>query len=153
MRLAERLLSAVLLCGPGSTLAADCAPLEFVDDGIPTPLAPGAPSADRGRTIATATDRGDCTICHALPVSTPDPRFHGNLGPPLHGVGARLDAARLRARIADPKRLDPNTVMPAYCSTDQRWRVARAQLGVPMLTAEEIEDVIAWLQTLDGRGS
>ena len=150
MRSVEVLLIAMLSGCASHAFGADCAPLEFVGDGIPTPLSADTPDPDRGRTIATATDRGDCTICHALPVNTPDPRFHGNLGPPLYGVGARLDAAQLRARIADPKRLDPHTVMPAYCSTNRRWRVARAQVGAPILSAAEIEDLIAWLQTLDG---
>lgn len=149
MRSAERLLLTILL-GCATAAAADCAPLAFEGDGIPAPLLGRAGDPARGREVATAADRGDCTICHGLPVAEPDPRFHGNLGPPLHGVGARLTEAQLRARIAAPKRLDPDTVMPAYCEAGDRWRVAAGRVGEPILSAGEIEDLVAWLSTLRG---
>ena len=149
MRSAEALLLTILL-SHAATAAADCAPLEFEGDGIPAPLLGLEGDAERGREVATSTDRGDCAICHALPVLAQDPRFHGNIGSPLHGVGARLTAAQLRARIAAPKRLDPHTVMPAYCETGHRWRVASDRVGEPILTAGEIEDLVAWLATLRG---
>ena len=150
MRLAERLLSAVLLCSPGAP--ADCAPLEFVDDGIrrrshpehPMPIAAARSPRPPIAAIAPFATRS--------PSARPIRASMATSARPCT-VSVRASTQPDCARIADPKRLDPNTVMPAYCSTDQRWRVARAQLGVPMLTAEEIEDVIAWLQTLDGRGS
>ncbi len=152
MRSAEALFLTILL-GCAAAAGADCAPLVFEGDGIPAPLLGLEGDPVRGREVATAADRGDCTICHGLPVEAPDPRFHGNVGPPLHGVGARLTAAQLRARIAAPKRLDPHTVMPAYCETGHRWRVVSDQVGEPILSAGEIEDLVAWLTTLRGEPS
>ena len=72
----------------------------------------------------------------------------GNIGPPLAGVGTRLNAGQLRLRIVDPTRLDPNAVMPAYHRTEGLDRVAEPHRGKPILTAEQIEDVIAYLLTL-----
>ena len=149
MRSAELLLLTLLL-GCAMAAAADCAPLALEDDGIPSPLLGIEGDPERGREVATAADRGDCTICHALPVTEPDPRFHGTVGPSLQGVGARLTEAQLRARIAAPKRLDPHTVMPAYCATDHLWRVASDRVGEAILSAGEIEDLVAWLATLRG---
>lgn len=149
MRSAERLatfLLLTLLAAPAS--AEDCAPLEFVGDGIPEPLLGLRGDPLRGHRIATSADAGDCTICHRLPVAEPDPRFHGTVGPSLAGVGARLTQAQLRARIAAPKRLNPHTVMPAYCSTSNRWREAASVVGEPLLEASAIEDLVAWLSTL-----
>lgn len=152
MRSAEHLVLTILL-GCAAAAHADCAPLLFDGDGIPAPLLGLEGDPERGRAVATAADRGDCTICHGLPVREPDSHFHGNVGPPLHGVGARLTEAQLRARIAAPKHLDPSTVMPAYCEAGQRWRVAADRVGEPILTAGEIEDLVAWLATLRGEAS
>ena len=149
MRPAERVLLLALLAAT-ATAGADCAPLRFAGDGIPAPLLGRSGDPERGRRVALDRDRGDCTICHRLPVTDPDPRFHGNVGPSLVGVGARLSPARLRARIAAPKRLNPETIMPAYCTTGDRWRVASEQVGEPILDAGEIEDLVAWLATLRG---
>lgn len=148
MRSPERLLLLTVLLGCIGTARADCAPMNFEGDGIPAPLLGLQGDPARGRLVATATDRGDCTICHRLPVADPDPRFHGDIGPSLVAVGDRLTAAQLRARIAAPKRLSPHTVMPAYCATGDRWRVIADRVGQAILSAGEIEDLVAWLETL-----
>ncbi len=112
---------------------------------------PAAPtSAERGALIVADRRLGLCLLCHAAPL--PDPQFHGTLGPPLHGVGARLNAEQLRQRLVDPKRFNPDTVMPAYGPTHGPTaglnRVAPAFANQPVLTPEQIDDVVAYLETL-----
>ena len=75
-------------------------------------------------------------------------RFSGDVGPSLAGVGARLTEAQLRLRVADNLRVNPASVMPSYYRTDGLDRVAATYAGKPILTAQEIEDVVAWLVTL-----
>lgn len=127
---------------------ADCAPWSAQDGAIPKPLADIEGDPERGRRVALEPSLGDCTICHRLPVG--EQRFHGTVGPPLAGVGARLSAGELRLRLVDPSVVNPRTVMPAYCTTGDRHRVAPRYAGEPILTAQQIEDLVAWLTTLDG---
>lgn len=72
----------------------------------------------------------------------------GDLAPELSGVGARLSAAQIRLRIVDPGKLNPDTIMPAYYKTEGLQRVAPAFRGKTILTAQQIEDVVAFLVTL-----
>ena len=104
------------------------------------------PSAERGAAIVADRRVGLCLLCHAAPL--PDPQFHGTLGPPLHGVGARLDREQLRLRLLDPKRFNPDTLMPAYGKAPGLQRVAPAFANQPVLSDEQIDDVIAYLETL-----
>ena len=85
-------------------------------------------------------------MCHGLP-DLPD-RETGNIGPPLAGVGARLSAAQLRLRVVDNAALNPTTVMPSYHRTTGLQRVGAAYAGKPVLTAQEVEDVVAYLLSL-----
>jgi len=133
----------------GSAHAADAAPpsaLEIVGDGIPEPVAapPGDPA--RGRSLMLARDPANCILCHAIP--DPTVRFSGDLGPPLAGVGARLTVAQLRFRVADIIRLNPATIMPSYYRVEGFRLVAPAYRGKPILTAAELEDVVAYLATM-----
>ena len=75
-------------------------------------------------------------------------RFSGNVGPSLAGVGTRLNAAQLRLRVADNLRVNPDTVMPSYYKADGLDRVAANYAGKPILAAQEVEDLVAWLATL-----
>lgn len=150
MRSAERraLLAGALLV-LASAAGADCAPLRWAEDGtLPEPLTGARGDPDRGAAVALDRHRGDCTICHRLPL--PGRRFHGTVGPALDDVGRRLTPAQLRARIAAPRRSVPATVMPEYCTTGDRYRVDPAVAGEPILSAAEIEDLVAWLATLRG---
>jgi len=72
----------------------------------------------------------------------------GNLAPPLVGVGARLGEGQLRLRIVDSIRLNPQTIMPSYYRVDGLNRVAAAWRGKPVLTAQQVEDTVAYLLTL-----
>jgi sulfur-oxidizing protein SoxX len=89
---------------------------------------------------------GLCLLCHSGPF--PEERFQGELATNLAGVGSRLSEAQIRQRIVDPARLNPATIMPAYHRTEGLTRVAPAFRGKPVLTAEQIEDVVAFLTTL-----
>lgn len=118
---------------------------------MPAPLTtvPGDPA--RGRAIATDPRRGLCTLCHAG-LGGPAGRPEGDVGPSLAGVGERLSPGRLRLRLVDGRLLNPDTIMPSYGRVDGRDRVAAPFRGRPILEAQEVEDVIAYLGTLRGEG-
>lgn len=118
---------------------------EVVGDAIPSSLtgAPGDPA--RGRAIVLKREN-TCLLCHSGPF--PDERFQGDLSPSLAGAGARWSEGQLRLRLVDASRLNPATIMPSYYRVDGLTRVAPAWRGKPILTAEQIEDVVAYLATL-----
>jgi sulfur-oxidizing protein SoxX len=109
------------------------------------PVAAWAGNADKGKAIATEGGEASCILCHAIPGGKSP---SGNLGPSLAGVAKRLSAAELKARIVDASRLDPNTVMPPYGRTQDLYQVAAPYRGKPLLTSEQIDDVVAFLLTL-----
>ena len=101
----------------------------------------------RGRAIAADEHGGNCLACHQLPI--PEAAFHGTVGPPLHGVGARYSAAQLRARVVDEQQINPFTIMPGFYRDPRHAnRVADAYWGKTFLTAQQVEDVVAYLVTL-----
>jgi L-cysteine S-thiosulfotransferase len=116
------------------------------EDAIAGPLEDRIGDAARGQTIVLNRAAGNCLICHYVPVPT-EP-FQGDLGPDLAGVGARLSVAQLRLRMVDQTRLNPRTLMPPYYRSDGLTQVAETFRGKTVLSAQEIEDVIAWLATL-----
>jgi len=118
---------------------------EVVGDGMPKPLAsPG--DAERGRALLIERAAANCVLCHALPDRAL--RVAGNVGPSLAGVGSRLSAAQLRLRIADIQRVDRDVVMPSYYRTEALDRVAADYRGRPILEAQQVEDLVAYLETL-----
>jgi sulfur-oxidizing protein SoxX len=119
---------------------------DVVGDAIPKPLTAEPGDAARGRSIVVSRDQGGCTLCHEVPGET---RF-GDIAPPLAGVGAKLTASQLRLRVADSTRVNPDTPMPAYYRTEGLRQVARAYRGKPILSAQQVEDVVAYLATLKG---
>jgi sulfur-oxidizing protein SoxX len=126
--------------------AEELRPDEIVGDAIPASLtgAPGDP--ERGREIVGNRQVGLCLLCHTGPF--PQARFQGNLAPDLAGAGTRASIGQLRLRIVDASRLTPNTIMPPYYRVDGLTRVAASYRGKPILSAEQIEDVVAFLSTL-----
>lgn len=120
-------------------------PYDIQGDAIPAPLGGLTGDAARGRVVVLAR-KSACLLCHAGPF--PEQRFPGTIGPDLRGVGARLTAGQMRLRLVDATRLNPDTVMPPYYRVDGLTRVTQALRGKPILTAQEIEDVIAFLATL-----
>ena len=129
-----------------AALADRLAPYEVVGDAIPTPLTEAAGDPARGRAIVVNRRIGLCLLCHSGPF--PEERLQGSLAPDLGGVGARLSPGQLRLRIVDASRVNPDTIMPPYYRTEGLSRVARSFVGKPILTAEQVEDVVAFLSTL-----
>ena len=105
---------------------------------------PGDPV--RGRQIVENRQLSACLLCHSGPF--PEERFQGNMAPDLKGAGARWSEAQLRLRMVDARTLNPATIMPPYYVVENMNRVAPAFRGKPILTAEQIEDVVAFLTTL-----
>jgi sulfur-oxidizing protein SoxX len=118
----------------------------MVNGAIPEPLSDQPGDPERGRRIVLDRDAGDCIVCHAMPL--PQREFHGTVGPALDGIGSRYTAGQLRLRIVDPKALNPETVMPAYYKAEGLHRVLERYRGQPILTAQQVEDVVAYLLTL-----
>lgn len=102
--------------------------------------------ANRGRVIVLSRQSGLCILCHSGPF--PEERFQGNLAPDLGMSAAVLTAAQLRARIVDASRFNPDTIMPSYFKKDHFTRVAPQFANKTILTAQEIEDVVAFLVSL-----
>jgi len=100
----------------------------------------------RGREIVKDRQVGLCLLCHSGPF--PEERFQGDLAPDLRGSGKRWSAAELRERLVNPAKLNPATIMPSYSKTEGLERVAPAFRGKPLLTEQQIEDVVAFLATL-----
>jgi sulfur-oxidizing protein SoxX len=118
-------------------------------DAVPAPLGGLSGDVDRGRAIVADRRLGNCLICHQFPLS--DQPFQGEVGPPMAGVGARLSAGQIRLRLIDQSRLNPRTLMPPYYRVDGLTDVAPEYRGEPALTAQQIEDVVAYLVTLQAR--
>ena len=115
-------------------------------DAIEQPLGGLAGDPVRGRAIVSNRQVGLCLLCHTGPF--PEERFQGNLAPDLAGAGSRWTAGQLRLRIVDTQRLNPSSLMPAYHRVDGLERVAAAWKDKPIFNAQQVEDVVAFLQTL-----
>jgi L-cysteine S-thiosulfotransferase len=149
VRTVRTVLSALLLSAAftGPTRSDDSLrPYVILGNAIPRPLAEEPGDAARGRAIVTNRQQGLCLLCHSGPF--PEATFQGTLAPSLAGAGSRWSAGQLRLRIVDASRLNPNTIMPPYYRTDDLTRVAPSYAGKPILSAEQIEDVVAFLATL-----
>jgi L-cysteine S-thiosulfotransferase len=121
-------------------LAAGCStiPVDRMDGIAP----PG--DAARGREVFLSRDAGHCVICHVAP----GVEVAGNVGPSLAGVGSRLDAGQIRLRVVDITRAIPDATMPAFHRTENLRNVASTYRGKPVLAAQQVEDVVAFLATL-----
>ena len=116
-----------------------------VGDTIPESLTGMPGDALRGR--ALVVDRtSTCILCHSGPF--PEQKFQGDLAPSLAGTGSRWSEGQLRLRLVDASRLDPATIMPSYYRVDGLHRVGTAWRGKPILSAEQIEDMVAYLASL-----
>ena len=149
--IAAILAHAAALAITGAAVAADPSAtatrsLHVVGDGIPEPLAAATGDAGRGLRLLVARDSANCVLCHAVPDAAV--RFAGDVGPSLAGVGARFTIPQLRLRVADNLRVHPATIMPSYYKVDGLARVASAYRDKPILSAAEVEDVVAYLATL-----
>jgi sulfur-oxidizing protein SoxX len=146
-RAARALLRVALACALGA-----CATLErggsgyrVAGDGIPAPLAGLTGDAARGRSLLVARDPANCVLCHSVPDAD---TAAGNLGPPLAGVGARLTEAQIRLRVVDEQRVFAQSIMPSYYRVEGLANVAPEFRAKPILSAQAVEDVVAYLATL-----
>src|SRR5215218_9383074 len=117
-------------------------PYVVVGDAIPASLTGERGDPGRGRAIVSNRQVGLCILCHSGPF--PEEKFQGTLAPDLSGAGNRWSEGQLRLRIVDSSRLKTDTMMPAYYKIDGLTRVAPAFAGKPVLSAEQIEDVVAY---------
>ena len=120
----------------------------IVGDGIPAPLTDAPGSAARGRAIVADRQLGLCLLCHSAPIAEVPVSAQGNLAPSLAGAGARWTTAQLRLRIVDSRRLGADSLMPALHRVGHQQRVGAAWQGRPVLDAQQVEDVVAYLETL-----
>jgi sulfur-oxidizing protein SoxX len=118
-----------------------------VGDAIPQSLTGATGDAARGRAIVASRQIGLCLLCHSGPFPEEEP-LQGTMAPDLQGAGSRWSQGQLRLRIADAARLNPETIMPPYYRIAGLNRVAPSFRGKPVLSAEQIEDVVAYLATL-----
>lgn len=136
-------LAAALAVAASPGLAGD---YTVVGDAIPAPLEGAKGDAARGRGIVLDRHVGLCLLCHRGPFS--EERFQGEIAMDLRGSGARLSEGQIRLRIVDPGQVNAASIMPAYYRTEGLTRVAPAFRGRPVLSAQQIEDVVAFLMTL-----
>jgi sulfur-oxidizing protein SoxX len=134
---------AVAACA--TAIADDLVPYRVEGDAIREPLASLRGDAARGKQVVASRD-SNCLLCHAVPDS--GVRAMGDIGPPLNGVGVRFSEGQLRLRIVDSMRLNRDTIMPSYYRMDGLNRVGEAWRGKPVLTAQQVEDIVAYLLTL-----
>jgi sulfur-oxidizing protein SoxX len=149
-RLMVLVVMPVVACLPRLAACAEPVPaatdVVVVGDAIPLPLTTALADAGRGRAIVASRQTGLCLLCHSGPF--PEERFQGNLAPDLAGAGSRWNSAQLRLRIVDSRRLNAQTIMPSYHRTEGLVRVGPAWQGKPVLDAQQVEDVVAFLATL-----
>jgi L-cysteine S-thiosulfotransferase len=141
------LLAALIGSAAGAARAEGALPpYMIVGDEIPASLTGAKGDPARGREIVVNRQVGLCLLCHSGPF--PEQKFQGTLAPDLAGAGGRATEGALRLRIVDASKLKADTIMPPYYRIDGLTRVAPAFQGKPILTAEQIEDVVAFLLTL-----
>jgi sulfur-oxidizing protein SoxX len=135
---------AAILALPCMAGAQGLPPYVVAGDAIPDSLTGAVGDAARGR--ALVADRAStCVLCHPGPF--PEVKFQGDLAPSLAGAGSRWSEGQLRLRLVDASRLNPATIMPSYYRVDGLVRVGAAWRGKPILSAEQIEDIVAYLKS------
>ncbi|MBW8270297.1 sulfur oxidation c-type cytochrome SoxX [Caldovatus aquaticus] len=121
-------------------------PYEVVDGAIPRRLTDRPGDPERDRALVLNRSKGNCITCHEMPLPAD---FQGTIAPPpLAGVASRYEPGELRLRLVDSKRINPESNTPSYYRVEGLRDVRRDWAGKPMLEAQEIEDVLAYLLTL-----
>ena len=138
-------IAAALLALPGPAGAQALRPYTVVGDAIPEPLTNARGDVVRGRALVVERS-STCILCHSGPF--PEQKFQGDLAPDLSGSGSRWSEGQLRLRLVDASRLNAATIMPSYYRVDGLSRVGPAWRERPILSAEQIEDIVAYLVTL-----
>jgi sulfur-oxidizing protein SoxX len=120
-------------------------PYTITGDSIAQSLTGSSGDATRGRALVLERT-STCILCHSGPF--PEEKFQGDLAPSLAGAGSRSTEGQLRLRLVNASSLNPATIMPSYYRVDGLDRIAPAWRGKPILSAEQIEDIVAYLATL-----
>ena len=125
----------------------------FTDGAVAVSLS-GVPGDPENGEILMNKGAGNCIACHSVEALS-DLQFHGEVGPPLDGAADRWSEAELRGIVANAKIMFPDSMMPSFYRTDGFIRVGDAYTGealegevLPLLTAQEVEDVVSFLMTL-----
>jgi sulfur-oxidizing protein SoxX len=120
---------------------------EVKDYAIEEPLCGLDGDALRGKRVVSDSHTGNCLACHQLPI--PGIEAYGTIGPPLQGIASRFTEAQIRVRIVDTRNINPMSIMPGFYR-DPRLinRPGKPYRGKTFLTAQQVEDVIAYLVTL-----
>ncbi len=122
--------------------------VEVVNLAVEKSLTGAAGDAAEGRKIFANRKQGNCLACH-VNSDLKDQLFHGEVGPSLDGAGGRWSEAQLRSIVVDAKTLfSKETVMPGFYSLDVGADVRKDLIGKTILTAQQVEDVVAYLTTL-----
>jgi L-cysteine S-thiosulfotransferase len=138
-------IAAALFALPGPAGAQALRPYTVVGDAIPEPLTNARGDVARGRALVVERS-STCILCHSGPF--PEQKFQGDLAPDLSGSGSRWSEGQLRLRLVDASRLNAATIMPSYYRVDGLDRVGTTWRGKPILSAEQIEDIVAYLGSL-----
>jgi|TARA_R110000851_G_scaffold21488_17_gene64445 sulfur-oxidizing protein SoxX len=150
------ILTVSLICATMSASAAEVAPtnVKFTDGAIAESLTGVAGDPVAGREVLGSRSLGNCVACHQV-TDLSDVPFHGEIGPMLDGAGSRWSDAELRGIVANAKMMFPDSLMPSFYRTDGYTRPGNAFTGEaadstfgPLLTAQQVEDVVAYLATL-----
>ncbi len=148
MALTAMAVSLGLLLGTGAQ-AEELVKFQIVGgDRINKSLTGQAGDAANGRKLAINRQLGNCLACHVMPI--PEQPFHGEVGPDLTGIGGTMSEGEIRLRIDNPKVVNPDTIMPAFYRNDGFERVLKKFQGKTMLSAQQVEDVVAYMVTLKG---
>ena len=139
------LFAGALFALPGFAAAEDLRSYAVTGDAIPRSLTGMAGDKAHGRALVVERS-STCILCHSGPF--PEQRFQGDLAPDLAGSGSRWSEGQLRLRLVDASRLNAATIMPSYYRVDGLDRVGTLWRGKPILSAEQIEDIVAYLVTL-----
>jgi sulfur-oxidizing protein SoxX len=142
----RRAASLALVLAASSVSSAQIVPYRITQDGITIALTTQTGNANRGYEIASNRQIGMCVLCHQIPNSSD--KFQGDIGTSLAGAGARWSVPQLRLRVVDSRRVNADSVMPAYHKVEGLSRVGAAWRDKPILDAQQVEDVVAWLATL-----
>ena len=144
MRAARFLASLLLAMAMPAMASAQSAMV--TGDAVVQSLTGSAGNPTRGRAIIADRQKGFCLLCHGGPF--PEEPLQGNLAPSLAGAGSRWNEGQLRLRLMDNKRVNPESIMPAYHRIEGLNRVGANWRDRPILSAAEIEDVLAFLMGL-----
>jgi sulfur-oxidizing protein SoxX len=150
----SRLLKILTLTTPITVFAEDPLPLptdychwEIHNNAIEKALCGLEGDSIRGRELAVDTQAGNCLACHLLPI--PEEPLHGTVGPPLFKLASRKTEAQIRAHVVDQRQFNPDTVMPGFYRDPRLYnRVADDHWNETLLTAQQVEDIVAYLTSL-----